>query len=274
MSHFWGAVHFVSTHHYPTDVVETTSLGDEDDNTEEQLAQGRRSILREWAKRVKQLAQGRPVCYTEWNTSSNPRDPRHDDPYAAAFVTKTVMEASGLVEGYSFWMFSDIFAESYFPSVPFHGGFGLLNLHGIAKPAYRAFELLHRLGTERLPVDGTHETVDAWTIRTEQGLTVLLTNSALPRHPIKQEQVRVRLKGAPPPQSVSLERIDAEHANPKMLWQEMGQPEYFSANDVEQLHAASQMIKESRSWVYDQGTIHLDIELPAHAVAAINVGLT
>ncbi len=40
-----------------------------------------------------------------------------------------------------------------------------------------------------------------------------------------------------------------------MLWQEMGQPEYFSANDVEQLHAASQMIKESRSWVYDQGTI-------------------
>jgi beta-xylosidase len=34
--------------------------------------------------------------------------------------------------------FSDIFEENYFPSVPFHGGFGLLNLHGIAKPTYRA----------------------------------------------------------------------------------------------------------------------------------------
>ncbi len=46
VSHFWGAKPLpVSTHHYPTDVVETTtSLGDEDDNTEEQLAQGRRSI--------------------------------------------------------------------------------------------------------------------------------------------------------------------------------------------------------------------------------------
>ena len=40
-----------------------------------------------------------------------------------------------LVEGYSFWTFSDIFEENYFPSVPFQGGFGLLNLHGIAKPS-------------------------------------------------------------------------------------------------------------------------------------------
>ena len=60
---------------------------------------------------------------------------------------KTALEASDLVQGYSFWTFSDIFEENYFPSVPFHGGFGLLTLHGIAKPTYRAFELLHKLGT-------------------------------------------------------------------------------------------------------------------------------
>ena len=65
----------------------------------------------------------------------------HDDPYAAAFIVKTVLEANGLVQGYSYWTFSDIFEENYFPSVPFHGGFGLLNIHGIAKPSYRAFEI-------------------------------------------------------------------------------------------------------------------------------------
>jgi xylan 1,4-beta-xylosidase len=59
-----------------------------------------------------------PVYYTEWNSSSNPRDPRHDEPYAAAFVAKTALEASDLVQGYSFWTFSDIFEENYFPSVP------------------------------------------------------------------------------------------------------------------------------------------------------------
>jgi xylan 1,4-beta-xylosidase len=39
--------------------------------------------------------------------------------------------------------------------VPFHGGFGLLNIHGIAKPAYRAYELLHRVGKQLLRVDGS-----------------------------------------------------------------------------------------------------------------------
>ena len=265
---------FISTHHYPTDVVDGTSLGDEEDITEAQLAQSRRSILREWTQDVNRLARGRPVYYTEWNTSSNPRDPRHDEPYAAAFVTKTVMEASGLVEGYSFWTFSDIFAENYFPSVPFHGGFGLLNLHGIAKPTYRAFELLHRLSTEQLQVDGLHQTVDAWVVRGKQAVTVLLTNSALPRHPIERQRVQVQLSDAHRPRAAYLERIDEEHANPKKLWQDMGEPKYLSAKEVELLQAASRTVREPQSWKYEERVIHLDIEPPPQAVAAIPMEFT
>ncbi len=265
---------FVSTHHYPTDVVEGTSLGDEEDITEAQLAQSRRSILREWAQDVHQRARGRPVYYTEWNTSSNPRDPRHDEPYAAAFVTKTVMEASGLVEGYSFWTFSDIFAENYFPSVPFHGGFGLLNLHGIAKPTYHAFALLHRLGTERLLVDGLHHSVDAWVVRGKEAVTVLLTNHALPRHPIEKQQVQVRLTGAHRPRAACVERIDEEHANAKRLWREMGEPKYLSAKEVEQLQAASRTVKEPQPWKSEGQMLYLDVELPPQAVAAITVEFT
>ena len=123
---------FVSTHHYPTDALWRRSSVAAD--TETQLARSRRSLLREWAQDTRRRARGRPLYYTEWNTSSNPRDPLHDEPYAAAFVVKTLMEVSGLVEGYSFWTFSDIFEEHDFPSVPFHGGFGLMTLHGIPKP--------------------------------------------------------------------------------------------------------------------------------------------
>jgi len=265
---------FVSTHHYPTDVVKGTSLGDEEDNTEEHLARSRRSIMRDWAQGVRRLAGGRPVYYTEWNTSSNPRDARHDEPYAAAFVTKTVMEAAGLVEGYSFWTFSDIFAENYFPSVPFHGGFGLLNLHGIAKPTYYAFELLHRLGTEQLPVDGEHRTVDAWVLRGKDGVTILLANSALPRHPISTENARIRLTAASRPKSATVERIDKDHANPKRLWREMGKPSYLSPKQVQELQANSRLAKEQQSFKYDQGTIYLDIDLPPQSVAAITVKLS
>ena len=37
----------------------------------------------------------KPVFYTEWNSSSNPRDELHDEPYAAAFIAKTILESNG-----------------------------------------------------------------------------------------------------------------------------------------------------------------------------------
>jgi xylan 1,4-beta-xylosidase len=117
-------VDFVTTHHYPTD-----AFGQPNDDTETQLSKSTRSVLREQARAVRRQAGDLPVYYTEWCTSSNPRDPLHDDPYAASFIVKTVLEANALVQGYSYWTFSDIFEENYFPSVPFHGGFGLLNVH-------------------------------------------------------------------------------------------------------------------------------------------------
>jgi xylan 1,4-beta-xylosidase len=257
---------FVTTHHYPTD-----AFGKETDDTETQLAKSRRGVLREQAQDTFRRARGKPVYYTEWNTSSNPRDPLHDEPYAAAFVAKTVMEMSGLVEGYSFWTFSDIFEENYFPSRPFHGGFGLLNLHGIPKPSYRAFELLHRLGDELLLVDGSHETVDAWVVRKGHSLTVLLTNRQLPRHPVKTEQVQVKLSNAPRGCYAYAERIDDSHANAKRAWREMGEPEYLSAAEVEHLREASRVWKEPLACEYVNESLYLDITLPPHAVAAVTV---
>ncbi len=82
---------FISTHHYPTD-----AFGRERDVTETQLSKSRRSALRDQACKVRHQAASKPGYYTEWNTSSNPRDPLHDEPYAAAFAIKTIMEGTGL----------------------------------------------------------------------------------------------------------------------------------------------------------------------------------
>jgi xylan 1,4-beta-xylosidase len=181
------------------------------------------------------------------------------------------MEARGLAQGYSFWTFSDIFSENYFPSVPFHGGFGILNLHGIAKPSYRAFQLLHRLGTEFLEVHGTHETVDAWVVRKAGAITILATNLAMPRHPIQTEAVNLRLSGAPAPHSAFIERIDEDHANPRKLWVAMGEPEYLSASQVAQLDGASVLTRVPHPLVYVHGNIDLTFDLPPQSVASITI---
>jgi xylan 1,4-beta-xylosidase len=188
-------------------------------------------------------------------------------------VVKTVMEAAGLVSGYSFWTFTDLFEENYFPSVPFHGGFGLLNLHGIPKPAYRAFQLLHYVGTERLLVDGIHPTVDAWVFRGRSRLEVVLTNHALPRQAIGSERVTLFVADAPLPTSATLVRIDEEHGNAVRLWREMGEPTYLSADEVARLEEESQLRAEPQRIIVEGRTIRLDVVLPPQSVAAMSVEL-
>lgn len=259
---------FVSTHHYPTD-----AFGAEDDDTETQLSKSRRSVLRDQAREVRRQAGNKPVYYTEWSSSSNPRDAMHDEPYSAAFVIKTIMEANGLVQGYSYWTFSDIFEENYFPSVPFHGGFGLLNIHGIAKPTYRAYELLHHVGTELLPVEGIHATVDVWVIRGDQNVTILITNFALPRHPIEAQSVRITLRNVTAPIKATIQRIDRNHANAKRRWQDMGEPEYLSSAALAELHAASRFREDGQACRFQDGVIELDVVVPALGIAAVKLQL-
>lgn len=257
---------FVSTHHYPDD-----TFGADDEPTETKLSKSIRSVLRMQAQDVKRQARGKPVFYTEWNTSSNPNEALHDQPYAAAFVAKTIMEAHGLVDGYSFWTFTDIFSEHYFPSEPYHGGFGLLNLYGIPKPTYRAFQLLHQLGDRQLMVDGLHDTVDAWVVKDKNKVDVLLTNHALPRHDIRTQQVIVLLEGSDVPARVSVARLDDDHANPRRAWLDLGEPEYLQETQIAELNGVSQLVWEPLEHEHDDGRLCLKLALPSHALAVLRV---
>lgn len=258
---------FISTHQYPTD-----AFGSPGDDTATQLSKGKPGVMREKAQDARREAAGRPLYYTEWCTSSNPRDHLHDEPFAAAFATNIVLSVDSVVDGYSWWTFSDIFNENYMPSEPFQGGFGLLTIHNIAKPAYRAFELLHRLGTKQLLVDGLHDTVSAWVVRGDKrSATVLLTNHALPKHSIKTEKVKMHLTDAPKPLKAYLERVDETHANATRVWRQMKKPEYLTREQLTQLQKASELVKEAQSWKEEVGGILLEVDLPPHAIAAITI---
>lgn len=254
---------FISTHHYPTD-----AFGKPGDDTETQLSLSRRSVLREQTQQAKEEAGDLPLYYTEWSTSSNPRDPLHDESYAAAYIAKNVLEQQGIVDAYSYWTFSDIFEENYFPSVPFHGGFGLLNIHNIAKPAYRAYQLLHMLGNERLEVTGAHATVDAWLTRGNSALQLLLINSALPRHEITEEVTTVTIKNNPH-KKARVAIIDGLRANAKAEWLKMGAPEYPSPAQVSLLDAASHLVWVPQPLEAQGNSTSLQVMLPPQSVALV-----
>ena len=260
---------FVSTHHYPTD-----AFGKPGDDTIAQLAASHRSVLRDEAAKVLKQVGDKPLYYTEWSTSSNPFDELHDRSYAAAFIIKTVIEARGLVKGYSYWTFSDIFEENYFASIPFHGGFGLVNMHGIPKPAYRAYELLHRSGDQLLTVEGHHSTVDVWVTRKPGFLNILITNSALPRHPVKTETIRLDLQNIKTIKSAYIERIDDEDSNARSAWEKMGSPGDLSPQAVEALEIASTLVKHPFDIQIDGLNSFFEITLPPQGTANVTLEIT
>jgi len=242
---------------------------------EERMAKSRRGVLKEKAMAVRQKVGKYPLFYTEWNNSPGNRDVYHDMPYAAAFVVKTLADNQGLTDIYSYFAFSDIFEEMQTASTPFHGCFGLLNIHGIPKPNYRAFQILHGLGTERLPVEGgSSPTLEALAVKKgSEKLTIVLHNHNIPLSPIKEESAQVVIRGITRFKSATIQRVDDDHSNPRKAWIEMGSPEYPTKEQIRRLMEASELITEPISGEYHGEDLLFSISVPPHGIAAITLEL-
>ncbi len=253
---------FVSTHHYPTDV----ALGHYQD-MEQCMADTKRGTVTEMAKSVRAQAGDMPLFYTEWHNSPSCRDRYHDDPYAAAFVIKSIADNDGIVDMYSFWTFSDIFEELYFASAPFHGGFGMLNIHGIKKPVYNAFYILHRLGNERLNVTSSDPdaTVECLAVNGDKELGIILYNHDVPLSGIQTHTVKLDVKGISDNAVVRLVRIDDTHLNPKAEWIKLGEPEYLTKEQITHLKDFGEL--QFTETVINDG--QLELTIPPQGIIAL-----
>jgi xylan 1,4-beta-xylosidase len=118
-----------------------------------------------------------PVEITEWSASYSNFDPIHDTYFEAPYILEQLKNTETL-GSMSYWTFTDIFEEGGPPKTPFEGGFGLINLQGIKKSAFFAYQFLNQLGdTELKDSDG-----QSWVCRDKSGgLQVLLYNLTDPR---------------------------------------------------------------------------------------------
>merc|ERR1712232_1112262 len=63
---------------------------------------------------------------------------------SAALIFRAVPALHGVLEIMSYWTFSMVFEEGALPTKEIDGTFGLLSLHGVPKPGWTAFALLHK----------------------------------------------------------------------------------------------------------------------------------
>ncbi len=286
-------VDFISTHHYPTDVI--LGYGVEDSQNFLQLREGEtqeaydarkeewfkhlwekvdRGVLTDMTRKAVAEAKGLPVYYTEWNSLAGLPS---DGPFGASFIMKTILDSTDLVKGYSYWTFSDIFEEGGMPSAAFHGGFGLLTLQGIPKATYRAFQLLQKLG-EEMYVDICKEgTVDVYGFYKagSASIQLVLVNHHSLLHPIQDETVNLTLEGLGLEDILEAEvsRIDQKHGNALARWEEIGRPEYLKPAQLESIMGASYVEPERLKFSQTRGKAMLELVVPGQGIAMVQIYL-
>jgi xylan 1,4-beta-xylosidase len=140
-----AGVDFVSTHSYGVQ----GGFLDEQGKTDTKLDPSPDAIVGDIKRARQQISASAfpdlPLYFTEWSTSYTPRDAVHDSYISAPYILTKLRACQGLVQGMSYWTYTDLFEEPGPPTAPFQGGFGLLNPQGIRKPAFFAYKYLHAL---------------------------------------------------------------------------------------------------------------------------------
>lgn len=195
-------------------------------------------------KRARSEVGDLPLFYTEWSISSNCVAAIHDTPRAASFLVKTVLDNQGMIDGSSYWTFSDIFEELFFFPDPFCGGFGLLTIDGIRKPAFWAMKLLAALPDNRYCLPITDKDVEMTAFRAENGNLFFMLYAQNFEDAHKNYTVSLSVENAPRFGQAVLQRVNSRSGNPAALWEEMGKPAVLSNDAFEKLQAASQITTE------------------------------
>ena len=176
--------------------------------------------------------------------------------------------------------------------------YGLLTVDGVAKPAYRAFELLYNAGVRRLrnlevadttPQYMNESTVSAFAtlgdrFGTGTGLQLFLANfgpeagaSPSPWVPCARNVTITMHRDAsegPWPSSGLLRRIDDDSTAPYAAWVQMGKPSSLNPSQLAQLNAKSQIKDEWVALAVQGEVATLTLELPEYGVAHLAVQLS
>ncbi|MBO9716730.1 MAG: beta-xylosidase [Pseudoxanthomonas sp.] len=146
-------IDFVTTHTYGVD----SGFLDENGKEDTKLSASPDAIVGDVRKVREQIRASAfpdlPLYFTEWSSSYSPRDFVHDSYISAPYILTKLKQATGLVQGMSYWTYTDLFEEPGPPPTPFHGGFGLMNREGVRKPAWFAYKYLDAIDGRQIPVD-------------------------------------------------------------------------------------------------------------------------
>jgi xylan 1,4-beta-xylosidase len=229
------ATDFVSSHGYGDDSVENLFGSHEPVPVDQRVCQAIRKVHDQIGASTRPTV---PLMWTEWNVPSFGPLLGRRTAYVGSGLAEVISQCDGLVNMMSYWTFSDVFEEQGPGRAPFDAGFGLMTLGGIRTPGYTAFALLHRLGTQRLPVSTPGILA---TRRADGSLAVAAWNLVDPGTPGSDRTVRLIFRSLRSARKFKVTQIDNERGNSYALYGELGKPRYPSTAQVVELNRAAEL---------------------------------
>jgi xylan 1,4-beta-xylosidase len=202
-----------------------------------------------------------PIIWSEYNATYMNLPSTTDSAFMGPWLANNIRECDGLTSMMSYWTFSDVFEEQGIIKTPFYGGFGLIAERGIPKAAFRAFQLLHQLGHQRLSSTSENALI---TKRDDGAIVIALWNyaDAGKTGPAKAFQLKAA-NGAY--SAYRIQTVDSQHGSPLEKWRAMGEPKYPSPRQIAELKQDSELAPAAEHKLSEQ------IVLPAHALALVHL---
>jgi xylan 1,4-beta-xylosidase len=177
-------------------------------------------------------APGTPIIWSEYNATYMNQQEVTDSAFMGPWLANHIRESDGLATMMSYWCFSDVFEEQGVVKTPFYGGYGLIAERGIPKAAFRAFELLHKLGDIRLAVDSENALV---TKRADR-VVIALWNYAEPSENGTPKTFKLDIKGA---KKYRMQMVAPGSGSSLEAWKKMGSPVSPTPEQIKALVGAS-----------------------------------
>jgi len=147
---------------------------------------------------------------------------------------------------------------------PFYGGYGLIAAGNIPKPAFQAFQLLHKLGDQRIALDSDFALL---TRRNDGSLVLALWNYAPPDQTGAAKSITVQFKNTKVRQA-SVWRLDGDHGDLLREYAQMGSPRYPTQSELNKLRAVDQTAAMETAKIKND---ELTLSIPAKGLVVIEL---
>lgn len=275
-------IDFVTTHTYGVD----GGFLDEEGKEDTKLSQSPDAIVGDVRKVRAQIQASKfpnlPLYFTEWSTCYTPRDPVHDNYVSAAYILDKLKNAQGELQGMSYWTYSDIFYESGPPPSAFHGGFGLMTIDSIRKPAWFAYRYLHALNGREVPT----EDAQSWAASDGRRAEAIVWDWRIPDQKVSDRPYYTKVHPSAPAASVTLRldhlrpgsyrfevrRTGFEKNDPQSAWIDMGKPTKLAPAQLAKLQSLTRDLPERTGVVrVGPGGYSLTLPMRTHDVVLVTM---